>query len=98
MFLGITAVAFNSDGDLAYGMTESCSCITAHLLEKYDYKYGHSVGTICANTEIKVIDLDGNELGLNEPGELRVRFDFQNSGHWLIQHTFRRSWQRVPKS
>ena len=53
-------------------MTESCSCITAHPPDKYDYKYGHTVGTICASTEIKVIDLDGNELGLNEPGEVRT--------------------------
>lgn len=57
----------------AYGMTESCSCITAHPPEKYDYKYGHTVGTICASTEIKIIDLDGNELGLNEPGEILTR-------------------------
>ena len=53
-------------------MTESCSCITAHPPEKYDYKYGHTVGTICASTEIKIIDPDGNELGLNEPGEVRA--------------------------
>ncbi len=53
-------------------MTESCSCITAHPPEKYDYKNGHTVGTICASTEIKVVDLDGNELGLNEPGEVRA--------------------------
>ena len=52
-------------------MTESCSCITAHPPDKYDYKYGHTVGTICASTEIKVIDLDGNELGFHEPGEVR---------------------------
>ena len=51
-------------------MTESCSCITAHPPDKYDYKYGHTVGTICASTEIKVVDPDGNELGLNEPGEV----------------------------
>ncbi|MCJ1275348.1 hypothetical protein MMC21_003150 [Puttea exsequens] len=57
----------------AYGMTESCSCITAHPPEKYDYKYGHTVGTICASTEVKVIDLDGNELGPNEPGEILTR-------------------------
>ena len=31
----------------AYGMTESCSCITATAPEHYDYKYGHTVGTIC---------------------------------------------------
>ena len=57
---------------LAYGMTESCSCITAHPPEKYDYKYGHTVGTICASTEIKVVDEDGNELGLNEAGEVKT--------------------------
>ena len=52
-------------------MTESCSCITASPPDKYDYKYGHTVGTICASTEVKVIDLDGKELGLNQPGEVR---------------------------
>ncbi|KAF6224224.1 hypothetical protein HO133_010799 [Letharia lupina] len=41
--------------------------------EKYDYRYGHTVGTICASTEIKVIDLYGNELGLNQPGEILTR-------------------------
>ena len=54
-------------------MTESCSCITAHPPGKYDYKYGHTVGTICASTEIKVVNPDGKELGLNEPGEVRSR-------------------------
>lgn len=54
----------------AYGMTESCSCITASEPGKYDYKYGGTVGSICASTEVKVIDLDGKELGLNEPGEV----------------------------
>ena len=53
-------------------MTESCSCITAHPPQKYDFKYGHTVGTICASTEIKIVDLDGKELGLNEPGEVHL--------------------------
>ena len=57
----------------AYGMTESCSCITATAPEHYDYKYGLTVGTICASTEVKVIDLDGKELGRNEPGEILTR-------------------------
>ncbi|KAM0806101.1 hypothetical protein BDR22DRAFT_827725 [Usnea florida] len=57
----------------AYGMTESCSCITAHPPEKYEYKYGHTVGTICASTEIRIVDMDGNELGVNEPGEILSR-------------------------
>ena len=39
-----------------YGMTESCSCITAHPPEKYDYKYAFRVGTICASTDVKIVD------------------------------------------
>ncbi|KPI40281.1 4-coumarate--CoA ligase 2 [Cyphellophora attinorum] len=38
-----------------YGMTESCSCITAHPPEKYDYSYAFRVGSIVANTEVKII-------------------------------------------
>lgn len=56
-----------------YGMTESCSCITAHPPEKYDYEHAHKVGSICASTEVKIVDEDGNELGVNQPGELLAR-------------------------
>jgi 4-coumarate--CoA ligase len=56
-----------------YGMTEGCSCITAHPPERYDYKYAHTVGTICASTEVKNVDEDGNELGVGQPGELLAR-------------------------
>ncbi|PMD47685.1 acetyl-CoA synthetase-like protein [Hyaloscypha variabilis F] len=56
-----------------YGMTESCSCITAHPPEKYAYEHAHKVGTICASTEVKIIDEDGKELGTNQPGELLAR-------------------------
>jgi 4-coumarate--CoA ligase len=53
-----------------YGMTESCSCITAHPPEKYDYSYAHTVGTIVASTVIKILDEEGKELGINQPGEI----------------------------
>jgi 4-coumarate--CoA ligase len=57
-----------------YGMTESCSCITAHPPEKYAYKYAFRVGTIVASTEVKIIDpVSGKECGLNEPGEILAR-------------------------
>ncbi|KAL8671856.1 MAG: hypothetical protein Q9168_003646 [Polycauliona sp. 1 TL-2023] len=56
-----------------YGMTESCSCITAHPPSKYDYKYAHTVGTLIPSTSAKIIDLDGHELGINEPGEVLAR-------------------------
>ncbi|KAF9894780.1 hypothetical protein FE257_004401 [Aspergillus nanangensis] len=57
-----------------YGMTESCSCLTMHPLEKQSYDYATRGGSIAANTEIKVIDVDsGRELGYNEPGEILGR-------------------------
>ncbi|KAJ5224965.1 hypothetical protein N7468_006190 [Penicillium chermesinum] len=57
-----------------YGMTESCSCITAHPLEKSTYEYAHRVGTIVANTEVKIVDPEtGAELGVGEQGEILAR-------------------------
>ncbi|KAH7313212.1 hypothetical protein BKA65DRAFT_610041 [Rhexocercosporidium sp. MPI-PUGE-AT-0058] len=56
-----------------YGMTESCSCITAHPPDKYDFKYAHCVGAIVASTSIKIVDDDGRELGVGEPGELLAK-------------------------
>ncbi|EMD97112.1 hypothetical protein COCC4DRAFT_198137 [Bipolaris maydis ATCC 48331] len=56
-----------------YGMTESCSCITAHPPDKYDYKYAHSGGAIVASTEVKIIKDDGTEGDVGEDGEVLAR-------------------------
>lgn len=57
-----------------YGMTESCSCITMHPPEKQSYRYAHRVGTIVANTEVKIVDPEtGRERGYHEPGEILAR-------------------------
>jgi acyl-CoA synthetase (AMP-forming)/AMP-acid ligase II len=56
-----------------YGMTESCSCITAHPPEKYSYKYAHSGGAIVASTEVKIIKDDGTEGDVGEDGEVLAR-------------------------
>lgn len=57
-----------------YGMTESCSCITAHPPEKSTYEYAHRVGSIVANTEVKIVDPDtGAQLSYGEPGEILAR-------------------------
>ncbi|KAH8676152.1 hypothetical protein BX600DRAFT_535643 [Xylariales sp. PMI_506] len=56
-----------------YGMTESCSCLTATPPEGYDYKYARRVGKIVANTEIKIIKDDGTEAEIGEPGEILGR-------------------------
>lgn len=49
------------------------SCITAHPPTHYDYKYAAAVGMICASTEVKIIGEDGQELGIDTPGELYAR-------------------------
>ncbi|KAI1825853.1 acetyl-CoA synthetase-like protein [Xylaria intraflava] len=56
-----------------YGMTESCSCITAHPPWAYDYRFGHKVGVIVASTEVKLLKEDGTEAGVGEPGEILAR-------------------------
>ncbi|KAI0975886.1 acetyl-CoA synthetase-like protein [Xylaria arbuscula] len=56
-----------------YGMTESCSCITAHPPWAYDYRYAHTVGTIVASTEVKMLREDGTEADVGEPGEILAR-------------------------
>ncbi|KAI9369551.1 hypothetical protein BJX61DRAFT_137066 [Aspergillus egyptiacus] len=57
-----------------YGMTESCSCITAHPPDKQSYEYAQRGGMIVANTEVKVIDTaTGKELGYGEEGEILAR-------------------------
>ncbi|KAL4984425.1 hypothetical protein BDW68DRAFT_193677 [Aspergillus falconensis] len=57
-----------------YGMTESCSCITAHPPEKQSYEYAQRGGMIVANTEVKIIHTEtGKEVGLEEEGEILAR-------------------------
>ncbi|KAI4208501.1 MAG: hypothetical protein LQ346_000011 [Caloplaca aetnensis] len=56
-----------------YGMTESCACITLHPPEKFDYQYAHTVGALLPSTEVRLVDLAGKELGVNEPGEVLAR-------------------------
>ncbi|PKY07654.1 acetyl-CoA synthetase-like protein [Aspergillus campestris IBT 28561] len=57
-----------------YGMTESCSCITAHPPDKSTYAYATRGGVLVANTEVKVLDVSsGDELGVRQEGEIVAR-------------------------
>lgn len=56
-----------------YGMTESCSCITAHPPEKFDYKYAHTGGAVVASTEVKILKEDGTSGDVGEIGEVLAR-------------------------
>lgn len=56
-----------------YGMTESCSCITAHPISKYDYKYAHSVGAVVASTTVRILKEDGTLGKVGEAGEILAK-------------------------
>ena len=75
-----------------YGMTESCSCITAHPPDKYDYSYAHTVGTVVASTVIKILDEDGNELSVNQPGEIVAKGPQIAMGYLNNEKANRETW------
>jgi 4-coumarate--CoA ligase len=45
-----------------WGMTESCSCLTAHDPAHYNYEFSDTVGPIVANTELMFVDESGKEV------------------------------------
>jgi 4-coumarate--CoA ligase len=60
-----------------YGMTESTGCITTHPMDKHDFKYAKTGGTLVVNTLVKVVDDEGRVVGIDEKGEVR-RWAFRN--------------------
>ena len=62
-----------------YGMTESSGCLTFTPPALSTYAYGHTVGTLLANTSLKILDDDGKELGIDQPGEVRISAPCQRS-------------------
>ncbi|OAL54597.1 acetyl-CoA synthetase-like protein [Pyrenochaeta sp. DS3sAY3a] len=58
----------------AWGMTESCSCLTVTPRNLMMYKHAHTVGKIVPGTTIKVVDpITGLELPMGSVGELLAR-------------------------
>ncbi|NMP31610.1 AMP-binding protein [Thalassotalea sp. M1531] len=54
-----------------YGLTECCPMVT---ISPYDQKeFNGSIGLPAASTEIRLVNDDGKDVGLNEPGELWVK-------------------------
>ena len=55
-------------------MTESTGSVSSIPFEDtWDPSFDHTVGKINENTWIKIVDLDGKELGYNEEGEILVK-------------------------
>ncbi|KAI9484834.1 hypothetical protein BDB00DRAFT_853163 [Zychaea mexicana] len=53
-----------------YGSTESCAGV---VYQRVGISPAGSIGYLTANTELKIIDLEGNELGDDQEGEVLLR-------------------------
>lgn len=64
---------------IVYGMSEVAGCASAGKIET---EIDTSVGQLKFGTKAKVIDDDGNPLGINEPGELCLKTKFKFLGYF----------------
>lgn len=64
----------------AYGLTETSPAVTINPLTLSEYN--GSIGLPLSSTEVKVCDEEGQELGINAPGELYVRGPQVMKGYW----------------
>jgi 4-coumarate--CoA ligase len=72
--IGLLQKKFPGRGFLqGYGMTESTACISCHPPDKYHFKHAGTGSTLAVSTAAKIIDEDGRELGVNEPGEILAK-------------------------
>lgn len=64
----------------AYGLTEASPCVT---INPYNIKgYNGTVGLPVSSTSICILDDDGNELAISQPGELTVKGPQIMLGYW----------------
>jgi long-chain acyl-CoA synthetase len=76
-----------------YGLSEASPCISSNVPNAI--KFGTS-GRLVKNLELKICDLDNNELPLGEKGEIVVRGDNVMLGYWnnpkSTAETLREGW------
>lgn len=64
----------------AYGLTETSPAVCINPVDLADYN--GMIGLPIPSTEVSIRDLDGNELGVGEAGELCVRGPQVMQGYW----------------
>jgi long-chain acyl-CoA synthetase len=64
-----------------YGMTEYCSVVCCYDFEDDPHRPG-SVGTPIADTEVRIVDFNGNDVPPGVDGELLVRGPCTMTGYW----------------
>lgn len=69
-----------------YGMTESVSGITVLRPTRDDELLTYSVGGAFPGVEIRLVDGDGNEVMVGEPGEVTFKSPYASLGYWRRPH------------
>lgn len=64
----------------AYGLTETSPAVTINPMYLHDYN--GSIGLPLPSTDVSIRDNDGNELPVNEPGELCIKGPQVTPGYW----------------
>jgi long-chain acyl-CoA synthetase len=64
----------------AYGLTETAPMATANRLDIAEYT--GTIGLPVSSTEVSILDEKGDELALNEPGEICIRGPQVMKGYW----------------
>jgi long-chain acyl-CoA synthetase len=64
----------------AYGLTETSPCVAINPM--YLKEYNGSVGLPVPSTDVCVLDDDGRELGIDQPGELAIKGPQVMYGYW----------------
>lgn len=64
----------------AYGLTETSPCVT--LNPSYLTGYNASIGLPVSSTEVKLVDEEGKEVPLGQPGELVIKGPQVMLGYW----------------
>ena len=62
-----------------YGLTEASR---STFLEFHDTEHLSTVGKVSPNTEIKIFDVHGNEVGTGEEGEICIKGAHVTKGYW----------------
>lgn len=73
----------------AWGMTESCSCLTITPVSDQLYEHAHTVGKVVAGTDLKIVDpASGNEVQQGEAGEVRLHAPIPDFSFPLNHHRY----------
>lgn len=68
----------NGQVNTRYGLTETCGCVTMN----YPFAARETVGRLNSGIQVKIIDDEGNRLGIGEEGEICLKMTYRFAGYY----------------